>query len=154
MVVTVWDAATRKELLNHSIPDDSSRDDLLAQCDLSFSRDGKRLGITANVRGVRIQGQAVPIGMRNRQQAVEVDTGKVLLDRAHDGTIGSMFAPADGSPDGRFCIPRIFAKVQGGSSTVWNLDAGGKEVATLAGVQTAQFVSDGAQILGWEKAST
>src|SRR5262249_30138727 len=40
-------------------------------------------------------------------------------------------------------------KVQGGSATIWDLDAGGKELATLAGLQGAKFIADGAQILGF-----
>src|SRR5262249_11354354 len=75
----VWDAATGKLLMKHSIPDDHLRDDILADCNLSFSRDGKRLGITANAWVAR------PSRVRYRRQAVDVDTGKALLDLVNDG---------------------------------------------------------------------
>jgi serine/threonine protein kinase/WD40 repeat protein len=149
MLVQVWDAATRKLLMNHEIPDENRSVANLAECELSFSRDGKRLGITANAWvGATI--------VRYRRQAVDVDSRKVLVNLVQDGDVGN-YSRVDVSPDGRYCITRVLPEWGGRrsvSATIWNLNAGGKEVVTIAGVQGARFSQEGSQIVGWENVST
>jgi WD40 repeat protein len=152
MLVQVWDTATRKLLLSHSIPDDNRPGPVLAECDLSFSRDGKRLGITANAWVDPKPGEEGR-WIRYRRQAVDVDSGKVFLDLVHEGVSGEG-SSIQMSPDGRSCLTtehkREPGSPRGESATVWNLDAGGKQLAVLPGARFVRFSSDSKRILGWD----